>query len=234
MLFGHKLPPPLEATLERLLVLDRFNDLYEQVRKTSDEDCFLERFLETMNVRPRVLASDLSWVPKDGPVVAVANHPFGLIEGAILGSVLAKVRPDVKVMANHLLATLPEARRHCIFVDPFGGPRAIQANQRGLKDSLGWLKRGGLLTVFPAGAVAHLNLKEGGVTDPEWNRNIARLIRLTGSTVVPIIFPRRQQRPLPTAGTSASASSYRATGARILEQERSRHRAAYWKPNQSG
>jgi putative hemolysin len=188
MLFGKNLPAPLESTLERLLVLDRFNDLYEQVRKTGGEHCFLDRFLETMNVRPRISASDLLLVPKDGPVVAVANHPFGLIEGAILGSVLATVRPDVKVMANHLLAALPEASQYCIFVNPFGGQGAVRSNQSGMKDSIGWLTRGGLLAVFPAGEVAHLNLKEGGVTDPEWNRNIARVIRLTGATVLPIYF----------------------------------------------
>ena len=121
-------------------------------------------------------------------MVAVANHPFGLIEGAILAVQLAAVRPDVKVMANHLLATLPEARQHCIFVNPFGGPGAVLSNQSGLKDSIAWLKKGALLAAFPAGEVAHLNLREGAVTDPEWNRNIARLIRLTGATVLPIYF----------------------------------------------
>jgi putative hemolysin len=188
MLFGQKLPAPLEGTLERLLVLDRFNDLYEEVRKTGGDCCFLERFLETMNVRPRVSASDLLLVPKEGPVVAVANHPFGLIEGAILGSLLTTIRSDVKIMANHLLSTLPETRQYCIFVNPLGGPGAVLSNQSGLKDSIKWLKRGGLLAVFPAGEVAHLNLREGSVTDPEWNRNIARLIRLTGARALPIYF----------------------------------------------
>ena len=188
MLFGQKLPRSVEGALERLLVLDRFNDLYDQVRKNGGERCFLERFLETMNVRPRVSASDLVLVPKEGPVVAVANHPFGLIEGAILAAQLAMVRPDVKIMANHFLASLPEARKYCIFVNPFGGPDAVRANPSRLKDSIAWLKQGGVLAVFPAGEVAHLNLKERAVTDPEWNRNIARLIRLTGATVLPMYF----------------------------------------------
>ena len=188
MLFGQKLPAPLESTLERLLVLDRFNDLYEQVRQNTDQSCFVKRFLETLNVRPRVTANDLSLVPKQGPVVAVSNHPFGLIEGAILADLLTAVRPDVKIMANHLLATLPEARRHCIFVNPFGGGCAVRANQSGMKDSIVWLKQGGMLAVFPAGEVAHLNLREKSVTDPEWSRNIARLIRLTGATVLPMYF----------------------------------------------
>jgi putative hemolysin len=178
---------PLWKALERLLVLDRFNDLYEQVRKNVGEDRFVEGFLETMNVRPRV-SSDRLLVPKRGPVVVVANHPFGIIEGAILYSLLAAIRPDVKIMANHLLASLPEARRYCIFVNPFGGHDAVRANQSRLKDSIAWLNQGGLLAVFPAGEVAHLKLRERSVSDPEWNRSIARLIRLTGATVVPVYF----------------------------------------------
>lgn len=188
MLFGERLPAPLEGTMEKLLALDRLNNLCEHVRKNAGEDFFLERFLETMKVRPRVSDSDWFLVPKEGPVIAVANHPFGLIEGAILGSLLGKLRSDVKIMANHLLAALPEARRYCIFVDPFGGPGAARINHRSLKHSIEWLNRGGMLVVFPAGEVSHLNFGERGVTDPEWNRNIARLIRRTGATVLPVYF----------------------------------------------
>jgi len=188
MLLGQKLPAPFENALERLLVLDRFDQLYEEVRTSSRELPFVERFLETMNVRPEVSASDLQLVPKTGPVIVVANHPFGVIEGAVLATLLSTVRSDVKIMANRFLAPLPEAREHCIFVDPFGGAQAARMNRRGLKNSIDWLNQGGLLGVFPAGEVAHLNLKEGAVVDPEWNGNVARLIRMTGATVLPIYF----------------------------------------------
>jgi putative hemolysin len=187
-LFGEKLPAPILGALEKLLVLDRFNELFDEVRRQSDGQPFVERFLETMHVRPSVSETDLAWVPKSGPVVAVANHPFGLVEGAVLVSLLGKVRPDVKILANHLLASLPEARKHCIFVDPFGDPDSVRMNLSGLKSSIAWLRQGGLLCVFPAGEVAHLNLKERAVVDPEWNHNIARLVRLTGAVVLPVYF----------------------------------------------
>jgi putative hemolysin len=122
-------------------------------------------------------------------VVAVANHPFGLMEGAILATLLRSVRGDVKILANHLLSNLPGSAEHCIFVDPFGGPGSVHSNRKGLKESIAWLERGGLLAVFPAGEVAHLNLKEGAVTDPEWNRSIARIIRLTRASALPVFFP---------------------------------------------
>jgi putative hemolysin len=99
---------------------------------------------------------------------------------------LLSVRSDVKVMANYLLASMPETNGLCIFVDPYGGEHAARANRKGLKDAIAWLKQGGLLTVFPAGEVSHLNLKERAITDPEWNHHVARLIRITGATVLPM------------------------------------------------
>src|SRR5271166_4645621 len=188
LLFGEKLPAPIQGALEKLLVLDRFNQLFDEVRSKLDGKPFLERLLETMHVRPGVSDTDLAWVPKSGPVVAVANHPFGLVEGAVLVSMLGAVRPDVKILANHLLASLPEARNQCIFVDPFGDAGSVRANLSGLKSSIAWLRQGGLLCAFPAGEVAHLNLKERAVVDPEWNHNIARLIRLTRAVVLPVYF----------------------------------------------
>lgn len=188
LLFGQKLPTPVEDTLERLLVLDRFTDLCEHVRQNAGSDGFIERLLAVLNVSPVISAADLALVPKQGPVVAVANHPFGLLEGAILAAVLTTIRPDVKIMTNQLLSAVPEARRYCIFVDPFGGPKAARANQRAMRDSIAWLNQGRLLAVFPAGEVAHLSLKERAITDPEWNRNIAGLIRCTRAAVLPIYF----------------------------------------------
>ena len=61
-------------------------------------------------------------------------------------------------------------------------------NHQGLKDAIAWLKEGGLLAGFPAGEVSHLNLKERAIVDPEWNRSVARLVRITGATVVPMYF----------------------------------------------
>jgi putative hemolysin len=188
VLFGQNLPAPIEGALEKLLVLDRFERLYQSVGRIGDERSFVDRFLDAMNVRPSVSQIDLQLIPRDGPVVAVANHPFGLVEGTVLAALLGSIRPDVKILANRLLETLPEARAHCIFVDPFGGDQALPANLRGLKSAIAWLKQGGLLAVFPAGEVAHLDLKERAVIDPEWNQNIARLIRLTSSTVLPVYF----------------------------------------------
>src|ERR1700733_15879991 len=182
---GQKLPAPVEGAIEKLFMLDRLDRLWEDV-PGADNRLIAGHPLALLNVHPQVSERDLALISKQGPVVAVANHPFGLIEGAILPSLFLRVRPDVKIMANHLLSALPETRRLCIFVDPYGGERAARANRKGLKDAIAWLKQGGLLTVFPAAEVSQLNLKERSITDPEWNHHVARLIRITGATVLPV------------------------------------------------
>lgn len=182
-----KLPAPVEGAIERLLRLDQFDRLYQDAPGAEPRP-IAERSLALLNVLPQVSERDLALIPRQGPVVVVANHPFGLIEGAILAALLPAIRPDVKFMANHLLASVPGARDLCIFVDPFGGERATLANRKGLKDAIGWLKQGGMLAVFPAGEVSHLNLKERAIVDPEWNHSVARLVRITSASVLPIYF----------------------------------------------
>ena len=184
-LLGQKLPAPVEGAIEKLLRLDRLDRLWEDV-PGADNRLIAGHPLALLNVHPQVSERDLALIPKQGPVVAVANHPFGLIEGAILPSLFLSVRPDVKVMANHLLASMPETNRLCIYVDPYGGEQAARSNRKGLKDAIAWLKQGGLLTVFPAGEVSQLNFKERSITDPEWNHHVAGLIRITGAAVLPV------------------------------------------------
>jgi putative hemolysin len=186
-LFGQKLPAPVEGAIEKLLRLDRLDRLWKDV-PGADNRLIADHPLAQLNVHIQVSERDLALIPRQGPVVAVANHPFGLIEGAILPSLFLSVRPDVKVMANHLLASMPETNGLCIYVDPYGGESAARANRKGLKDAIAWLKQSGLLAVFPAGEVSHLNLKERSITDPEWNHSVARLIRITGATVLPVYF----------------------------------------------
>jgi len=106
---------------------------------------------------------------------------------------LARVRPDVKVMTNYLLRDVPELAQHCIFVDPFqndssGGRKNIDVNRRALREALAWLQGGGMLGVFPAGEVSHLQLHQGQISDPAWNETAARLIQQTEAAALPLYF----------------------------------------------
>uniref|UniRef100_I2PY92 Putative hemolysin n=1 Tax=Desulfovibrio sp. U5L TaxID=596152 RepID=I2PY92_9BACT len=185
-----------EPVLGRLLSLAPIEDLYRRVPAGATGGAFVDAVLSAMDVPVRVAAEELERIPKTGPVVVVSNHPFGGLEGLVLAKMLLAVRPDARIMANFLLSRIPELRELFVFVDPFGGNSATGTNIRPLKECLQILRSGGLLAVFPAGAVAHPRLENGrlAVTDPAWSTTVARLVRKTEATVVPVHFSGSNSR----------------------------------------
>src|SRR6266481_4535803 len=171
----------------KLLPLDQAHKLYERVRNSA-EGFVLEGLLREMNVDLRVSDTDLERIPPKGPVVVVANHPYGMLDGAVLGVLLARVRADVRVMTNFLLEGVPELEQHCIFVDPLQTARSAGRNRRALKQSIEWLEQGGMLAIFPAGEVSHWQLPQGAIADPQWSNTATRLIRRTGAAALPVYF----------------------------------------------
>jgi putative hemolysin len=179
--------PGVPAFACKFLPVDRVRDLYRRVRQ-SHAGFGLEKLLTEMRVELRVEAADAARIPTDGPVVVVANHPYGMLDGAVLAVLLTRTRPDVKVMTNYLLRDVPELAQHCIFVDPFQTPESITINQRAVREALVWLRGGGMLAVFPAGEVSHLQFPQAEIVDPVWNDTAARLIRRTGAAALPVYF----------------------------------------------
>lgn len=179
----------MEQPIERMLLFPHLNKAYADVLGMGDSRPFAEKVLEKLNVSYDLSEDDLSrlLLPR-GPVVVVANHPFGGVEGVILASLLGSIRCDVKFLANYLLERIPEMREMLISVDPFGTKNSPRRNIKPVRESIAWVKGGGMLVVFPAGEVSHFDPAKGGVTDPKWNTNVARLIRRTGAPVLPVFF----------------------------------------------
>jgi len=184
-ILGYLIKHPVES----LLGIDVMNRIYSRAHAMPKEIPFNDRTLEAIGVRMAYAADELARVPVEGPVVVVANHPFGGLEGIMLLSILRRVRPDVKAMANFLLGAIPEMRDDFILVDPFGSKQAVRSNLRSIKECLTWLKAGHLLIIFPSGEVSSFRKKSLRVRDPDWNPSIAAIIRKTGATVVPMYFP---------------------------------------------
>jgi putative hemolysin len=178
----------LKNPLEMLIGLNRINRVYAQATSAPDQWEFLSRILGGLKVRYEVTEKDLGRIPSQGPVVVVANHPYGGVEGVILPLLLGRVRQDVKILANYMLRDVNELREMFIYVDPFGTKDSTRANLSSLREALNWLKQGGLLGVFPAGEVSHRTRKKPVVTDPIWSRTVAGLIRKSHADAVPIFF----------------------------------------------
>ncbi len=183
--------PPLLAGLPgfagKFIPMEQARELYQRVR-SAPRGFRLEALLAEMKVKLDVPAADLERIPIKGPLVAVANHPFGVLDGAALAVLLLRVRADVKILTNSLLEGIPELHEHCIFVNPLHTPSSADKNVKPLKQALEWLRQGGALAVFPAGEVSQWNLREAQVTDPAWNIVAARLVRKTGASALPVYF----------------------------------------------
>ncbi len=176
--------------LKKLFQIDRLEGTYQKARCAGPGTMY-ENLLRELEVSCQLDPSDMARVPATGTVVAVANHPFGMLEGAVLGSALSRVRPDIKIMTNHLLAALPELQSGCIFVDPFHRSASTRANIAPLKQAIRWLRSGGMLLIFPAGEVSHWDFAQGEIADPVWSETVARLIGITRAAALPIFINGR-------------------------------------------
>jgi putative hemolysin len=181
-------PGPMQGMATRLLGLHRIDTL---IRSGDQVQPIPERLLHRLAVTCRLSERDLRDIPRSGPVVIVANHPFGILEGAVLATVLSRVRPDVRFLANRLLSAVPEIQDLLIPVDPISGISAAHHNSAGLRRAIGFLRNGGCLVVFPAGEVSHFQIRDRAVTDSPWHTAVARMIEIaarkgTAVSIVPI------------------------------------------------
>src|ERR1700687_137785 len=172
------------------LPIRRLDRLYAGVMAHTETDGnVFDGILRELNIEYAVREADLKHVPLDGPAVVFSNHPFGMLDGILMASLLLRLRPDVKLLANQLLGCVDELVTHCILVDNMMGEGHEAANRRGIRAGIreapDWVRQGHLLIVFPAGEVASWSRHHRRVLDPQWNRNMARIARMTGAKSVP-------------------------------------------------
>lgn len=185
------------SVFHSFLSLDHLQDLY---RTASSTDGFHRNLLSQLDVSALVVEGDVERIPRSGPLLAVANHPFGMLEGSLLGTILPSIRQDYKIMTNQLLSCMPELGTNCIFVDPFQDKNCSSLNRRALRECVRWLRGGHMLVMFPAGEVSHWSLRNNAVADSQWSGMAARLIRMTGSAALPIYFKGTNSLPFHVLG----------------------------------
>lgn len=185
----HSLPPAARRTLSKLLRIDALRQLSDTAASSSPgASQYSIRMLGQLGVELVVCPNDLERIPPSGPLLIVANHPFGLLEGLALSAVLGPLRDDFRFLANDTLRSIASVRDRVIAVDVHSGQKGNAANARAFREAARWLKSNGALAVFPSGEVSSWVWKQGRVSDPEWKESAARLATLTGAAVLPMFF----------------------------------------------
>lgn len=125
----------------------------------------------------------------------VANHPFGVIDGLLMGHLCSQVRPDVKIITHSLLCQAPEARSYLLPVDFGGTTKAAQTSALTRRRSVEWLRQGHAVVIFPAGSVStSQNPMRGAALDAPWHPFTAKLATQPGATVIPVCFHGQNSR----------------------------------------
>ena len=137
----------------------------------------------------------LAAVPKTGPVIFISNHPYGVLDGITLTWLALKARPDTKVLANDVLCQAPEAAAHLLPVAFAPTREARETNVRSRLAAQAWLKQGHAIGIFPGGGVSTTEKPlHAQAVDLPWAPFTAKLLRMSGATVVPVFFTGQNSR----------------------------------------
>lgn len=174
---------PVAGLLGRLADEGRFNHTLTLLQDTRGFE-FVRRTLEYQRVEYSVTPRELEHIPAEGAVLLVANHPLGMVDALALLDLVGRIRPDVRILGNDVLAMVPQLAELLLPVDVFGhgtGSR-MRAVYRALES-------GQVLLLFPAGEVSRM--RPSGVRDGAWSGGFARLAVRTGTPVVPVHIAAR-------------------------------------------
>lgn len=186
--------------IEKVLSFDKVREIYDTLPVCDDPFQFIQYTLDRLQIKFHLSENDRLSIPPEGPVIVVANHPFGGIDGMLLALALSAVRKDIKILVNYFLESFQELKPLFFAVDPFRQNRPNAKNFNGMRQAVKWVREGHMLVVLPAGEVSHLSLKRRKIEDPQWSTTAARMVRLTKAPVLPFYFRGRNSALFQVAG----------------------------------
>lgn len=178
--------PGLASLMMELMKLNEINDVFSKNEHFKGLE-FVDKILETVGVTIDFDADDLKNIPKTGGFIAIANHPYGGVEGLALVKLLCSVRPDSKVMVNFILKKIPNLSEFFVAVNPFENVQH-SSSISGLKSTMDLLRSGIPIGIFPAGEVSTFNIESQEITDKIWHPVVGKLIAKAKLPIVPIYF----------------------------------------------
>jgi putative hemolysin len=183
----------MEWTTGKIAILRMISKFEKQDNPTGTG--FWRAALDTMGVTLTTPDEQIARIPKTGPVVVVANHPHGMVDGMVMAELIGRARPDYKVLTRSLLTGIDEVAASYLISVPFPHEEDAQSKMMEMRAAaMSELKAGGVVALFPSGVVASSDTLMGPAIEAEWNVFTAKMIRRSGARVVPIFFPGSNSR----------------------------------------
>ncbi len=170
--------------------------IYEKLKSEPFEVAnFFKGAMRETQVKCHYDQEKIKKIPKDGPLIIVANHPFGIVDGMIMCDIAARVRGDFRILINSVLCVDEDLNNHFLPVDFDQTKEAIKTNIATKQKATEAIKDGIPLVIFPSGHVSTADrFGFGKVVDAPWTTFAAKLIKESNATVVPIFFRGQNSR----------------------------------------
>lgn len=182
--------------IERMTGQPYLKSLYDErfARRAAGES-FWDLAIRLLDLKIVTNEDALARVPAAGPLVVVANHPFGVLDGVIICHLVARVRSDFRILTNAVLNRADEVKEFLLPVDFTETEQAMQTNLKSRAAAKHHLLGGGCLIVFPAGGVSTTPKPwDRTAVDAEWKNLTARLIAQGRAPVLPVFFAGQNSR----------------------------------------
>lgn len=184
----------IEWTTGKLKILRMVNKFERDNEKYRGQK-FWRGALNVMGIELQTPLEQLQNIPSEGPVVVVANHPHGMVDGMIFADLIGRVRQDYRILTRSVLTGLDEAASSFMIPVPFPHDPDAQRKMVEMRaKAMAHLKEGGVVALFPSGVVMSSDTWFGPAIEQEWNVFTAQMIRRSGARVVPIFYPGQNSR----------------------------------------
>ena len=178
--------------MEKVTGQPKIKKLYfDYVEDERPREMFWTDALKRLNISYQVKRERGANIPKTGPALAIANHPFGVIDGLVLCAMMSEIRQDYKIITHQVLRQAPAVMDKILPIDFAETETALATNLETRREAHRHLKNDGAVIIFPAGGISLSPNLIGPAFDSEWKTFAAKLAQTKYTTIVPFFFEGR-------------------------------------------
>ena len=188
---GRAMIRTMENLTGRIRLIKRAAGYEQEVAAGRD---FWQVMVERYGLTLDVVGGSLDSIPRTGPLILIANHPYGILDGLMMGHILSQTRGDFRILAHQIFRKAEDLNRVILPISFDETKEAVALNVETRKTALTYLKDGGAIGIFPGGTVSTAAKPFAQPLDPGWRGFTARMVAKSDATVVPIFFEGHTSR----------------------------------------